>query len=75
MENDDSLNSVLQEDSPSGLMSMMKDMAFALPGIDEAMSFAQVMKYDKLFYLLLKKQGRRKAIWSTARRAPQHFSR
>jgi arsenite-transporting ATPase len=44
MENDDALNTVLQDEGGSGLMSMMKDLAFAMPGIDEAMGFAQVMK-------------------------------
>ncbi len=25
--------------------SMMQDLAFAIPGVDEAMSFAEIMKY------------------------------
>lgn len=33
------------------MMSMMKDLAFSLPGIDEAMGFAQVMKYVSRFYI------------------------
>jgi hypothetical protein len=45
MDMDDSLNSVLQNEEQGGLMSMMKEFAFAMPGIDEAMSFSQVMKY------------------------------
>lgn len=48
MENDDSLNTVLQDEGSGGLMSMMKELAFAMPGIDEAMGLAQVMKYAPL---------------------------
>ena len=30
----------------NGMMgSMMQDLAFAIPGVDEAMSFAEIMKY------------------------------
>ena len=28
--------------------SMMQDLAFAIPGVDEAMSFAEIMKYVSL---------------------------
>lgn len=45
MENDDEMDSVMQDESSGGLMSVMKDLAFSLPGIDEAMGFSQVMKY------------------------------
>lgn len=27
---------------------MMQDMAFAIPGVDEAMGFAEIMKYNDL---------------------------
>lgn len=27
------------------MSSMMQDLAFAIPGVDEAMGFAEVMKY------------------------------
>ena len=29
--------------------SMMQDLAFAIPGVDEAMSFAEIMKYVSPF--------------------------
>lgn len=48
MENDEALNSVLQDEAQGGLMGMVKDLAFAMPGIDEAMGMAQVMKYVTL---------------------------
>lgn len=32
--------------------SMMQDLAFAIPGVDEAMSFAEIMKYVRNGYLL-----------------------
>ena len=28
--------------------SMMQDLAFAIPGVDEAMSFAEIMKYASI---------------------------
>jgi arsenite-transporting ATPase len=31
--------------------SMMQDLAFAIPGVDEAMSFAEIMKYVSLSML------------------------
>lgn len=48
MENNDSINTVLQDEGSGGLMSMMKELAFAMPGIDEAMGLAQIMKYAPL---------------------------
>lgn len=33
------------DDQGSGISSMMQDLAFAIPGVDEAMGFAEVMKY------------------------------
>lgn len=39
------MDSVIPDESTAGLMGVMKDLAFSLPGVDEAMSFAQVMKY------------------------------
>jgi arsenite-transporting ATPase len=30
--------------------TMMQDLAFAIPGVDEAMSFAEIMKYVPLFH-------------------------
>ncbi len=32
------------DDQGSGISSMMQDLAFAIPGVDEAMGFAEVMK-------------------------------
>ena len=32
--------------------SMMQDLAFAIPGVDEAMGFAEIMKYAVLATLL-----------------------
>ena len=29
--------------------SMMQDLAFAIPGVDEAMGFAEIMKYAFLY--------------------------
>jgi len=36
----------IADDQGSGISSMMQDLAFAIPGVDEAMGFAEVMKYD-----------------------------
>ncbi|KAK3816574.1 MAG: ATPase GET3 [Benniella sp.] len=35
------------DDQGSGVSSMMQDLAFAIPGVDEAMGFAEVMKQVK----------------------------
>lgn len=51
MDNDDALNSVLQDDAPSGLMSVVKELAFSMPGVDEAMSFAAVMQYVRFEFM------------------------
>lgn len=37
--------SLLAADSNGMMGSMMQDLAFAIPGVDEAMSFAEIMKY------------------------------
>jgi arsenite/tail-anchored protein-transporting ATPase len=37
-------------DSNGMMGSMMQDLAFAIPGVDEAMSFAEIMKY--VFHLV-----------------------
>jgi hypothetical protein len=35
----------------NGMMgTMMQDLAFAIPGVDEAMSFAEIMKYVSIPY-------------------------
>lgn len=34
----------------NGMMgNMMQDLAFAIPGVDEAMGFAEIMKYVRTF--------------------------
>jgi arsenite-transporting ATPase len=33
--------------------SMFQDLAFAIPGVDEAMGFAEVMKYAMQFVLYI----------------------
>ena len=36
----------IQTADQNGMMgTMMQDLAFAIPGVDEAMSFAEIMKY------------------------------
>lgn len=32
-------------DQSGGMGSMMQDLAFAIPGVDEAMGFAEIMKW------------------------------
>jgi len=32
-------------DQSGGMGGMMQDLAFAIPGVDEAMGFAEIMKY------------------------------
>jgi len=32
-------------DSTGGMGGMMQDLAFAIPGVDEAMGFAEIMKW------------------------------
>ena len=36
---------LVSADSNGMMGSMMQDLAFAIPGVDEAMSFAEIMKY------------------------------
>ena len=38
-----------QADSNGMMGSMMQDLAFAIPGVDEAMSFAEIMKLVSSF--------------------------
>jgi arsenite-transporting ATPase len=38
------LITVSSADSNGMMGSMMQDLAFAIPGVDEAMSFAEIMK-------------------------------
>lgn len=40
-------------DSNGMMGSMMQDLAFAIPGVDEAMSFAEIMKYSYVPIILL----------------------
>jgi hypothetical protein len=37
--------------------TMMQDLAFAIPGVDEAMSFAEIMKYVPFVSFLRKRGG------------------
>jgi anion-transporting ArsA/GET3 family ATPase len=36
---------IILADSNGMMGSMMQDLAFAIPGVDEAMGFAEIMKY------------------------------
>ncbi len=39
------LTPISPADSNGMMGSMMQDLAFAIPGVDEAMSFAEIMKF------------------------------
>ena len=39
-----------RSDSNGMMGSMMQDLAFAIPGVDEAMSFAEIMKSVSRFF-------------------------
>merc|ERR1711939_114219 len=41
------MTEMMEQDANSGLQGMMQDLAFAIPGIDEAMGFSEVMKQVK----------------------------
>jgi arsenite-transporting ATPase len=38
-----------QADQSGGMGGMMQDLAFAIPGVDEAMGFAEIMKCVHIF--------------------------
>ncbi|KAJ6519229.1 anion-transporting ATPase-like domain-containing protein [Mycena sanguinolenta] len=43
-----SIQEMVEQSDSNGMMgSMMQDLAFAIPGVDEAMSFAEIMKHVK----------------------------
>ncbi|KAI5119791.1 hypothetical protein M0805_006589 [Coniferiporia weirii] len=43
-----SLQEMIEQSDQNGMMgSMMQDLAFAIPGVDEAMGFAEIMKHVK----------------------------
>ncbi|KAG6820235.1 Golgi to ER traffic- protein [Arthromyces matolae] len=43
-----SIKEMVEQSDSNGMMgSMMQDLAFAIPGVDEAMSFAEIMKHVK----------------------------
>ncbi|KAH8799562.1 arsenical pump-driving ATPase [Flagelloscypha sp. PMI_526] len=46
-----SIQEMVEQSEDNGMMgSMMQDLAFAIPGVDEAMGFAEIMKYNLPFY-------------------------
>ena len=38
-------DTIVEADQNGMVGSMMQDLAFAIPGVDEAMGFAEIMKY------------------------------
>lgn len=49
--NPSTCDSPTADSDAGGMGGMMQDLAFAIPGIDEAMGFAEVMKYVRLSFL------------------------
>ena len=49
------LTLIVEADQNGMVGSMMQDLAFAIPGVDEAMGFAEIMKY----VVILIAQGKR----------------
>ena len=48
-------DTIVEADQNGMVGSMMQDLAFAIPGVDEAMGFAEIMKY----VVILIAQGKR----------------
>ncbi|OMJ22885.1 ATPase GET3 [Smittium culicis] len=65
-----SIQEMIESSDAGAMNSIMQDLAFAIPGVDEAMGFAEVMNspylYKKNLYLLIKNMEYSVIIFDTA---------